>query len=253
MKNTILILLLLTMVLMGSCNKSKRKDRSLTLDEYKKMGIPEPDKIWSYMDYQRALAGLTQLKLRNRYALPVKDSRRSSALFSRLTNPDNMTFLKDGSIPLYQKAQMVKRYLEIQRELTDLYTDIRTKEQYYNRELIDIYIFGLRILQKMLHLAELINQSDNPMDMDLQTGYHAIQVLYVSHITWMLNEQKNPSKYLNEDLETLTDSITTSVSKNKYWMDTSFTKEIKQSLHVAIDSASSDAIKEKYTELMESL
>ncbi len=249
MKNISLSLIVLLLFFFSSCHKPLRKDHSLSIKAYEKWGIPAPDKIWSYMDYQKALAGLTQLKLKDEFALPTKDSPRSSALFYRLIDIGNMTFLNDDSMPLFQKAQMAKRYLEIQRELTDLYTDIRRREQYYNRELIDIYIFGLEILQKMLHLANLINQSDNPMDVDLQTGYHSIQVLYVSHVIWMLNEQKNTSKYLEPDLEVLADSITQSVEQNKYWLDTSFTKELKKALHVAIDSSSSDNVKEKYIHL----
>lgn len=253
MKNISLSLIVLLLFFSSSCHKPQRKDHSLSIKAYEKWGIPAPDKIWTYMDYQKALAGLTQLKLKNEFALPTKDSPRSSALFNRLINTENMTFLDDDSMPLYQKAQMAKQYLEIQRELTDLYTDIRRTKQYYNRELIDIYIFGLEVLQKMLHLADLINQSNNPMDVDMQTGFRSIQVLYVSHVIWMLNEQKNTSKYFKPDLEVLTDSITQSVKKNKYWMDTSFTKELKKALQTAIDSASSDSVKDKYSHLIKQL
>ncbi len=253
MRNTILPLLLIIFFFIGSCHRAQRKDRSLSLEEYKKLGIPDPGKTWSYMDYQKALAGLTQLKLKKRYALPVKDSQRSGVLFNRLVNLENMSFIKNDTLFLYQKAQMAKMYLEIQRELTDLYTDIRTSKQYYNRELIDIYIFGLGILQKMLHLADLINKSNNPMDVNMQTGFHAIQTLYVSHVIWMLNQQKNKSVYLNDDLEIMADSIVTSVLKNKYRMDTTFTNEMKRALQAAIDSASSDNVKRKYIGLLNSL
>lgn len=249
----ILLPLILLLVVFGSCRRSSRKDHSLSLQEYQKMGVPDPNNIWTYKDYQYALAALTKLKVKQPFDLPTKDSKRSGAIFKRLINLENMTFLKDESIPLHEKAQMSKMYLEIQRELIDIYTNILMKKQYYNPELIDLRIFGLGVMQKMLDLAHQINKSDDPGDIALKYGYQSIQALYISNVVGALESQKNTSKYPQSDLEMLADTLSNSILRNKYWMDSEVTDEIKRALLVVMDSTSSEDIKNKYNELIESL
>ena len=55
------------------------------------------------------------------------------------------------------------------------------------------------------------------------------------------------------DLERMTESIGSSISKNKDWMDSSATNDLKQSLQVVMDSVSSDYIRKKYIDLTELL
>ncbi len=244
--------LIILLIIFGSCKKSS-KDYSLSPEEYQEMGIPEANKIWSLNDYSEAFTALMQLKYNKPFALPIKDSKRSSALFSRMISLENMSFLDNEPIPLYEKAQLIKQYLQVQTELIDIYTNFRMKKQYYNRELIDIHIYGMQVTQKMLNLAYEINKSDDPGDMLMQSGFHSIQYLYISGVIDVLKEQAKTSKYFKNDLEVLTDSVTISVMKNKDWMDSTAVNDLKQALEVVVDSTSSDYIKNKYIELSEML
>ncbi len=246
---TTLFFLILMIVVFGSCRKSSVEDYSLSLEEYQKMSVPEPNKIWSLKDYSDTFDALTKLKFQKPFALPIKDSKRSGVLLSRMINIENMSFLKDESIPLYEKAQLSKRYLEVYRELIDIYTNIRMKRQYYNRELIDLQIFGLQVTQKMLDLANEINKSTDVEDINMQSGYQSIQMIYIARLLDILENQKYSSQYLNKDLEILTDSVNISILRNKDWMDTFIAKELEQSLLIVIDSVSSDYIRKKYIEL----
>jgi len=252
MKNTIFYLILL--IAFGSCQKTS-KDYSLSPEEYKKMGIPEPDKIWSLNDYSEALLALTNLKYDKPFALPIKDSKRSSSLFNRLISLQNMSFLNNDSIPLYERAQLVKQFLEVHRQLMDIYTNIRMEKQYYNRELVDIHIYGIQLTQKMLDLAYKINNSNVPGDIMMQSGFQSIQYLYYSGVIEVLKDQKNTSKYFENDLEVLTDSVFNSVLKNKNWLknDSTAISELKNALQIVMDSTSSDYIRNKYDKLTNNL
>ena len=241
------------LIVCGSCRKSSTNDYSLNLEEYQKMGIPEPNKIWTLNEYSAAFGSLMELKFNKPFALPVKDSKRSGALFNRMISFENMSFLNDESIPLNEKAHLIKEYLDVHGEMIDVYTNIRMKKQYYHRELIDINIFGLSLAEKMLDLAKEINESEDIIDISMQSGYRSIQMIYLFGLEDVLENQKHSSQYLNEDLETLTDSLTNSVLRNKDWLASTDIKDLKQALLVVIDSTSSNSIKEKYGMLMETL
>jgi len=88
-----------------------------------------------------------------------------------MTSLENMSFLQNDTIPLHEKAYIIKSFLVVQSDLVDLYTNIRMKKQYYNRELVYLYIFELNITQKMLDLGNEINESEVPADIAMQSGY----------------------------------------------------------------------------------
>lgn len=126
------------------------------------------------------------------------------------------------------------------------------KKQYYHRELVDINIYGLSVAEKLLVLADEINESEDIEDINMQYGYRSVQMIYIAGLNYVLENQKHTSQYLNDDLKILTDSLTNSVLRNKDWMDSIITNDLKQALNVVIDSTSSNYIKEKYSMLIES-
>ncbi len=127
------------------------------------------------------------------------------------------------------------------------------REQYYNEELIDIYLFGISVSQKMLDLAYQINDSDKPGDIGMKSGFSGIQYGHVFMISTCLDKQKSTSIYKAEDLDRLSDSIALSVRKNMSWYDTIAVEKIKHNMLVAIDSSSSDKIRNEYRDILNKL
>jgi len=252
MKRYLLPILVLP-VIMGACKTTKESDSSLTLEEYRKLGVPDYDTIWGLGDYADAFNVLNTLKLEQPFALPTRDSKKSGALFNRMINLENLSFLQDETLPLYQKAHVIKLYLSVQNDFIDFYTNILMKKQYYNRELVDIYIFGLRVTQKMLDLAHQINESDDPGDVMIQSGYKSIQDIYMMSLTECLRIQQQPSEYPEKALELLTDSLSSSVRRNKVWFDEDDSEKIRQAMLTVIDSTSSRKIINDYRDLIEIL
>ncbi|MEI6294383.1 MAG: hypothetical protein WCP36_11910, partial [Methanomicrobiales archaeon] len=78
LRNRIITLILITLITV-SCNKSSKKDYSLTVKEYESMGMPDHTKLWSSQAYNNAFAILSKVKLNNPLSYPRKNSKKSGA------------------------------------------------------------------------------------------------------------------------------------------------------------------------------
>jgi hypothetical protein len=250
MKSSLLFTLVL-LVCIVSCNK--RSDYSYPLEKYSELGMPDFSRAWKISEFGDVIGTLRDIQNNEALSLPRKGSRKSGKLFEHMVSMDNLSFLNIDSLPLYEKAYRIQSFLHIQSEYIDIYTDIRHREQYYNEELIDFYIFGISVSQKMLDLAYQINESDKPGDIGMQSGFPGIQYGHVFMLSTSLDKQKNTSLYKVEDLERLSDSIAHSVRRNMSWFDTIAIDKIKQNMLVVIDSSSSDKIRYEYREIINSL
>ncbi len=252
MKNSHLITLLLLVGLV-SCSGPKEKDYSYTLEKYQELGIPDISRPWKLSEFANIIADLRDIKNTKPLSLPRKGSRKSGQLFEHMIGMDNLSFLNIDTLPLYEKAYRIQSFLHIQSEYIDIYTDIYRREQYYNKELIECYIFGIRVTQEMITLGQKINESDKPGDVGMQSGFSGIKYIHVTMLADALDKQKNTSLYKTEDLEALTDSIALSIRKNMSWFDSTHVEMIKKNMSVAIDSTTSDKIRNEYSDLINRL
>ena len=244
---------LITFILTGSCHKGTDNDQSLTQEEFAYMGMPDPYKIWEYRDYLNACKLLDNLIVFKPHALPRKESEKSGMYFDRIINQDNFSFLSDESIPLNERAYEIQKFVDIQGLLITIYTDLNNNEQYYNRELVDLYIFGLTVGQHMLDLGQRINESIEDDDISMQYGFESIQEVYKKMLLFVLENQEKAYMFPSSDLEKLTDYISGSVLLNKDWMDEVSTGNLKQSIQKVINSSSSNYVRDKYQHIIDEL
>lgn len=247
--NKNLLLTLLLFAFSYSCTNPDRTDHSLSLEEYKELGMPDHSKVWGMQDYSDAFYVLNTLKYKNTKALPVRESERSGELFSRMISIDNLSFLQDESLPLHAKADRIKWFVNTLMELKVAYTTIGTEKQYYVKELMDIDIFRVSVAHKMLDLGKQINESKDPSDMVMQADYPQIQHMYLNILRELFELQQNESQYPQATLELLSDSLSASVKTNMAWFDSDASAMIKQEILTVIDSSSSRKIKKEYREL----
>lgn len=252
MKSALRFIIVL-LVLEVSCSDPNPKDYSYTTDKYVELGIPDFSRPWKIGEFGNVIATLRDISYNEPLSLPRKGSAKSGKLFDHLISMDNLSFLNLDTIPLYEKAYRIQSFLQIQEEYVDVYTDLYHREQYYNPELIEIYIFGIRITQAMLNLAYQINESDKPGDVGMQSGFEGIQYGHVFMLASCLEKQQNTSLYNTEDLERLSDSIVFSVRRNMSWFDSIATDKIKQNMLVVIDSSTSDYIRKEYRDIIDAL
>jgi hypothetical protein len=221
--------------------------------EYQELGMPDNNRVWNMEDYSNAFYVLNTLKYQNLKALPSRDSEKSGVLFSRMISLDNLSFLQDETLPLYVKADMIKWFVNTLMELKVAYTNIGMTRQYYVRELNDIDITRMRVVQRMLDLGHEINESDDLSDVDMQSDYPKIQKMYLNILSELFEQQQHTSQYPEQTLELLSDSLSSSVRKNMLWFDENASEMIKQAMLNVIDSTSSRKIRNDYRELTEIL
>ena len=252
MKNSYLVLLVF-LVSVISCSNPKEKDYSLPLEKYSELGMPDFNRPWKISEFGDVIATLRDILNNEPLSLPRKGSSKSGKLFEQLISMDNLSFLDTDSLPLYEKAYRIQSFVHIQDEYVDIYTDLYRRDQYYNTEMIEFYIYGIRVTQEMLNLAYKINESDEQGDIGLQSGLKAIQYGHVIMLASVLDKQKDTSLYNAKDLERLSDSIALSVKRNRSWFDSNAVEKITQNMLVVVDSSSSDKIRNEYLDIINSL
>lgn len=243
----------LILLVMGSCQKKRYRDFSLSVKEYQEKGMPDPDSIWTGEDYRQAYVVLREISSTQPHSLPRKGSKKSGPYFKRLISQENIAFLDDDAISLKERAYRIQSFLLIQSDLDDLYTDIYRRNQYYHRELVDLYLFGLSVTQRMLDLSYQINESDDVEAIQIRSVFPTIQYTYLSMLSFILEKQQNASVYGIKDLERLTDSVSNSILENRAWIPTDTRNSLKDQIQVVMDSVSSDHIEKKYHHLLEVL
>lgn len=247
------LLPLIIVLTVFACSNPSDKDLSLTPEVYQEMGLPDPASTWNYEDYKEACIALNNIKAIKPFSLPRKDSKRSGAVFSRITNPENLVFVQDESLTLNERAYRIQHYVDIQGCFVTVYTESDNSEQYYHRELIDLYIFGLTIAQEMLDLGQLINESVEEEALEMQYAYQSIRRLYLTMVMFILENQQKSWFFAEEDMVRLSNFLANSIMINREWIEDEPAREIKIRLKKIIEHAESDEIREKYVELADKL
>ena len=236
-----------------SCNKAKDEDYSLELEQYRKMGIPDPNMVWDIDDIRTAHEILSGIKWDKPYSLPRKESKKSGVLFDRIVNLENMIFLQKDTLKLHEKGYMSLEFLQFVEKWKEVYTNPIWKNQYYQRELVDININEVRVTHIMVDLTKKIMVSDDPIDIMMHEGVPKIKLNYISSLINALHTQNNTSGFLKDDIERMADSLSSSIRRNRAWMDSTSVNKIRKSIDNAIDSTSSDYVKGRYLEIAEIL
>jgi len=246
-------LVLVILVICTSCKKESNWDQSLSIEEYKDMGMPDPNRVWDTEELTTAINVLSGIKWSKPYILPRKNSEKSGELFKRMISLDNMFFGKGDSLQLHEKAILSSEFLQIFGRWQDVYTHPMLKKQYYHTELVDISINEVRITEMMVELQKEIMASDDPLDVMLQPGAPGIRSNYISSLKNALNIQSYASHFLDEDLALLTDSLSASMVRNRSWMDSLSVEELKSYINIVLDSTSSQYVQARYGILKEKL
>jgi hypothetical protein len=252
LKNSVIILILITLITV-SCNKSSKKDLSLTTKEYEAMGMPDHIKLWSSQAYNRAFTVLSNLKLKDPLSYPRKNSNKSGDVFSRFVNKENLAFVNDSSISLVDRAYEIQAFAGVQNKLIRSYTDDLKPEQYYDEELIDSYIFGLYLHDKMLELAIEIYNSEEQSVINMRSGIRAVLNGYVQMSCVILGEQIKSNVYSNKDLDRLSNEVSRSLTDNLKWIQPADRQKIAVQIQSVIEKSPSDYIKNNYIKTLKVL
>ncbi len=249
---TFLVLLILILV-NGSCNKIFKKDLSLTVKEYQSLGMPAIDTIWSYDYLVKAHVAIANARMKNFYSLPRANSKRSGIVFNQFINKNNLSFLNDTSISRRDKALQIQSFWNFISDIGRMYNNEYRIEQYYSRELTDIYTFDLYVREKMFDLAREINNSNEPGDKSMQSGLKAVCFSYERLIYTLLGEQVKSNAYNKKDMDRLSIEIARSLSEYFKWIEPSDRQGIIIQIQNTIEKSPSDYVRNNYRNLMEKI
>lgn len=112
-------------------------DESLGTEEYQRLGMPDPRRVWSAGDYATCRDVLNQLELTNRAALPRMGSPRSGVVFARLINRTNTLSLGERFLPAPERIRLFITLLNRFSAFQDIYRQ-GTQEPVFHRESIEI-------------------------------------------------------------------------------------------------------------------
>lgn len=240
------ILFLATAILLtiAGCKEDSHHDKSLTLKEYRKIGMPDPGRNWQSHDFALAFSVLKNLKISQPYNLPIKDSHKSGEIFHRILSLDNMQFINDESTSSDQKVHLSKSYLRVCENSIRLYTMQDLGRQYYHRELTDAYLFGLVVTDIMLDLdnqASPIKKFDNT---------NPVQSIYLSGLFNLLSVQNQASQFTEKDHHLLIKEVSQSIEKNEYWFDDITREDLRIAFQLISDSTDLKNFDANYDQLI---
>ena len=153
-----------------SCSEAEKRvgnargvlpDRSLTPEEYIRVGLPAHDRPWSGADMARAERVLSALAAKDPSQLPRYQSERSGAVFARIVADDNLGFSRNRSLPLEARMPDAMEYFRSSNAVTKLYAAALSTGAITGAELVELIGSTLRTSVVALQLiAEFLPTLD---------------------------------------------------------------------------------------------
>jgi len=161
-------------------------DRSLTPDEYLKMGMPSPDRMWSPLDYGQASKVLKTLIDKDPCQLPRYESGRSGKMFDRIRSPENLAISQDQNLQVETRMSLTFSYLENLSPILQIYLTEAEHGKNFDAEIVEIMGLMLEISQKSQPLAAQFMASlpkDDPQLSVRQAGFEKMKAGTITTFT----------------------------------------------------------------------
>jgi hypothetical protein len=124
-----------------------QEDLSLPLEEYQKLGVPAVDKAWTGAEMATAARVLKQLAATDERQLPRYQSKRSGALFARITSAKDLQPWSDRKVPLNERIGPAVRYMDATNQILLIYLLAFQKQKVRDTEVLELmaHIFRLSV------------------------------------------------------------------------------------------------------------
>jgi hypothetical protein len=120
-------------------------DESWPVGDYLRIGMPDPDRLWTAADYRDCRDILYKLERTQRTALPRLESAKSGPLFARFVNPTNTLLLADRFLPTEERIRSFVAILNRLPAFQEIYR-FALREPAFHRESIELDHTLLRML-----------------------------------------------------------------------------------------------------------
>lgn len=140
------------------------RDNSRTANEYIRLGLGAPEREWAGSDMVVAARVLTSLTKDGYQQLPRYQSERSGEVFARITSAQNLSVLKNRTLPLESRAQLMSSYSEGLSAIYKIYMAAFAKGEIGDPEIVELMGASLRLMVTMSDIANelllTLNKSD---------------------------------------------------------------------------------------------
>ena len=179
------------------------EDHSLSVGEYIARGMPTLEREWVAQDFEDAAQVLKRLAQEDSSRLPRFESVKSGALFARFANPENLTVLRDRSLPIKMRVGLLDEYLTGMKTILRVYIDALMRGQPTDREVIRMMGVLTRLTRLTYPLMYEFTATLPPDDPKMEARRAGIQQMREGTATmlqgWLLTLTER-SHYRKEEL-----------------------------------------------------
>ncbi|OXA82944.1 hypothetical protein B0A56_03255 [Flavobacterium columnare NBRC 100251 = ATCC 23463] len=175
--------------------------------------FPLDKKYWDVKDYENVV---NEIKYNSKPGekLPTFDNPDTKLLLEKLTDENNFkVVLDDKELGIKHKSEVSQEFFDKWKVMSDIYTEIdRTDKYVYEKELVEIWNFGLELQIKYFKLGNdaIIEKSDDPNSIEVKDVVDSNTNTLVNNMIIFLDEINNEKSYSNVGL----DLISTGIDKN---------------------------------------
>ena len=137
-------------------------DASRTVAEYIQAGAPATDRDWTSADYARLAEALTAIAGEDIRALPRFESRKSGALMRRAVSENNLGIVRDRNSPIETRIAEAIALNQSYVGVVTAYITAARRGASYDRELVELLAFSLRISLQLWSAADEFLQKLTP-------------------------------------------------------------------------------------------
>ncbi|NMM47839.1 hypothetical protein [Marinigracilibium pacificum] len=206
-----------------SCSQNI-EDRSLSIKEYYELGVPDIGEDWNYIDLNTCVDVLGQLKEKNFFSLPVKNSDKSGMLYQKIMNYDH-------SDDFQFNQQGLENFIE-------LYDDknMRSSPMYYHVE----YAGALRsfLLSVNKYSKDYLQRLDT-FDIERKRSFEKWEKSQANILSAYMFYQNDSIAFSDEDLIYLSSTLIPIIKFNwKYFSDESKEKLVSEFENIELNNHS---------------
>lgn len=227
-------------VVLFACSKES-PDRSLSMEEYYRLGVPSVEGHWTTTDTRAALDTLLKLKEKDFFSLPRKRSARSNQLYRKLISKENTINFSDGQ----GIDSVLKRLAVLYKD-----NDGQRKPGYYHVEHTGMLVYYIRVIDTLT--VRTLSLSLDKSNVEARKAIRKFENEIVRVIGGLLAYQN--TKILSDgDRIAISWSINKSVEHG--WKD--FSADTRRTLLHKLDSAAKQnslrEVKNNYSKLIKRL
>lgn len=137
-------------------------DKSLTPEEYIRLGMPAHDRVWLGPDMAQAEKVLAPLAA-SEARLPRYQSDRSGAVFSRMTAAQNLKGLQDRDVPISTRLPLALSYFQSSNQIFKHYSRAFGKGEVRDSDVVEL---AGALLKTTVVLIDLVDEFFATLDKD---------------------------------------------------------------------------------------